>query len=226
MAVATTQFSTSVFSAQGPGPAPCAAEAVFAGAKALLSSREARQMSVSDLERELHRRHQELVRELLQEHRDQRSPRETAGPVDGAGASGVGCSGRREDDRHPKTPSRTVHVPRPGCAPRGDGGLHLLDAAGHLPRAHYGVEVRRRMTIATASRAPPRTPLQFTALDISHAGRLVPGALRRAPPVRRRVHRKGPVGIRPVDRRRTAHGALDWTLHSPISGTAQSSLTA
>ena len=56
-----------------------AADAVFADAKALLCSSEARQMSESELERELHRRGQELVRKLLQEHHDQRTPGETAG---------------------------------------------------------------------------------------------------------------------------------------------------
>ena len=57
-----------------PRRAPCAAaDAVFADAKAFLSSSEARQMSESELERELHRRGQELVRKLLQGHRDQRS---------------------------------------------------------------------------------------------------------------------------------------------------------
>ena len=46
-----------------PSRAPCAAaDAVFADAKAFLSSSEARQVSESDLERELHRRGQELVR--------------------------------------------------------------------------------------------------------------------------------------------------------------------
>ena len=56
-----------------PRRAPCAAaDAVFADAKAFLSSSEARQMSESELERELHRRGQELVRKLLQGHRDQR----------------------------------------------------------------------------------------------------------------------------------------------------------
>ena len=43
-----------------------AAEAAFAEAEAFLCSREARQMSESDLERELHRRGQELMRKLLQ----------------------------------------------------------------------------------------------------------------------------------------------------------------
>ena len=59
-----------------PRRAPCAAaDAVFADAKAFLSSSEARQMSESELERELHRRGQELV----QARRDQRSPKEAAG---------------------------------------------------------------------------------------------------------------------------------------------------
>ena len=49
-------------SAAAPDPAPYAsAEAAFAEAKAYLCSREARQMSESDLERELHRRGQELM---------------------------------------------------------------------------------------------------------------------------------------------------------------------
>ena len=73
-----------------PSRAPCAAaDAVFADAKAFLSSSEARQMSESELERELHRRRQDLVRKLLQGHRDQRSPKEAAGPAEDT--SGVEC---------------------------------------------------------------------------------------------------------------------------------------
>ena len=66
-------------SAAPPDQAPYAAEAVFADAKAYLSSREAQQMSESELERELHRRGQELMRRLLQGHLDQRTPGEAAG---------------------------------------------------------------------------------------------------------------------------------------------------
>ena len=51
-----------------------AAEAAFAEAKAFLCSAEAQQMSESDLERELHRRGQELIRKFLQGHLAQRSP--------------------------------------------------------------------------------------------------------------------------------------------------------
>ena len=89
-----------------PAPAPyAAADTAFAEAKTYLSSREARQMSESDLERELDRRGRELMRKLLRSHLDQRSPGEAEGPV--AGADGVERRERRlhkravEDDlRH------------------------------------------------------------------------------------------------------------------------------
>ena len=77
--------------AASPGHTPCAAaEAAFAEAKAFLCSAEAQQMSESDLERELHRRGQELMRKLLQGHLDQRRLRKAAGPVEAA--DDVECS--------------------------------------------------------------------------------------------------------------------------------------
>ena len=91
---------------------PSTAAAVFADAKAFLSSSEARQMSESELERELHRRGQELIRKLLQEHHDQRSPGETAGPAEDA--SGVECSEPCLHDSHTETTSGTMQVVRPG----------------------------------------------------------------------------------------------------------------
>ena len=140
-----------------PSRAPCAAaDAVFADAKAFLSSSEARQMSESELERELHRRGQELVRKLLQGHPDQRSPKEAAGPAEDT--SGVECSEPREHESHAETASGTMQVVGLGCARRGHDGLHRLDAALNLLPERYLVEMRRRVTIATASRAPPRTP--------------------------------------------------------------------
>ena len=140
-----------------PSRAPCAAaDAVFADAKAFLSSSEARQMSESELERELHRRRQDLVRKLLQGHRDQRSPKEAAGPAEDT--SGVECSEPREHESHAETTSGTMQVVGLGCARRGHDGLHRLDAALNLLPERYLVEMRRRVTIATASRAPPRTP--------------------------------------------------------------------
>ena len=140
-----------------PSPAPCAAaDAVFADAKAFLSSNEARQMSESELERELHRRGQKLVRKLLQGHHDQRSPGQAAGPAEDA--SGVECSAWREHDSHAETTSGTMQVVGLGCARRGHDGLHPLDAALNLLPERSLVDMRRRVTIATASRAPPRTP--------------------------------------------------------------------
>ena len=149
-----------------------AADAVFADAKAFLSSSEARQMSESELERELHRRGQELIRKLLQEHHDQRSPGETAGPAEDAG--GVECSEPCGRESHTETTSRTMQVVRPGCARR--HGRHPLDPALNLLPERYLFEMRR-VSIATASRAPPRTPWKPTVvLDTIH----VAAAMRRA----------------------------------------------
>ncbi len=69
-------------------------------------------MSESELERELHRRGQELMRRLLQGHLDQRTPGEAAGPVEGV--DDVERSQRRLQERHPETTFGTVQVARPG----------------------------------------------------------------------------------------------------------------
>ena len=133
-------------------PAPYAgAEVVFAEAKAFLSSREALQMSESDLERELHRRSQELMRKLLEGHLDQRSPGEAAGPVEGA--DGVERRERRVHGRRLETIFGTVDVERVGYARAGHDSLHPLDASLNLPPERYSLEVRRRVAEAAASRS-------------------------------------------------------------------------
>ncbi|MCH7746719.1 MAG: ISKra4 family transposase [Acidobacteria bacterium] len=135
-----------------PVDAPyAAAEAAFAQAKAYLSSRDAQHMSESDLERELHRRGQELMRKLLQGHLEQRSPGEAAGPVEGA--DGVARSERRVHARHLETIFGTVQVERVGYASPGHDSLHPLDAALNLPPERYSLEVRRRVAAAAASRS-------------------------------------------------------------------------
>ncbi len=142
---------------RSPEPSPVrSGRCCLRGCKAFLSSSEARQMSESELERELHRRRQDLVRKLLQGHRDQRSPKEAAGPAEDT--SGVECSEPHEHESHAETTSGTMQVVGLGCARRGHDGLHRLDAALNLLPERYLVEMRRRVTIATASRAPPRTP--------------------------------------------------------------------
>ena len=114
-------------------------------------SGEALQMSESDLERELHRRGQELIRKLLQGHLDQRSPGEAAGPVEGA--DGVERSERRVHERRLETTFGTVQVERLGYARAGHDSLHPLDAALNLPVERYSLEVRRRVAEAAASRS-------------------------------------------------------------------------
>ena len=126
------------------------------------TSREAQQMSESDLERELHRRGQELMRKLLQGHLDQRSPGEAAGPVEGA--DGVERSERRGHERHLETIFGTVQVERVGYARAGHESLHPLDAALNLPPERYSLEVRRRVAEATASRS-----FDEALLDLSHS---------------------------------------------------------
>ena len=84
-------------------------------------------MSESDLERELNRRGQELLRKLLQGHLDQRSPGEAAGPVEEA--DGVEHSERRLHDRRLETTFGTVSVERLGYAHPGHDSLHPLDAS-------------------------------------------------------------------------------------------------
>ena len=92
-------------------------------------------MRESDLERELNRRGQELMRKLLQGHLDQRSPGEAAGPVEGA--DGVERSERRLHDRQLETTFGTVAVERLGYARRGHDSLHPLDTSLNLPAERY-----------------------------------------------------------------------------------------
>ncbi len=161
-----------------PAPAPyAAAEAAFAEAKAYLSPREAQQMSESNLERELQRRGQELMRKLLQGHLEQRSPGEAAGPV--AGADGVERSQRRVHERRIETTFGTVAVERVGYARPGHDSLHPLDAALNLPperesdccrvggdrrpRPGQGVQHRCRRELGHIQRPPNQLPADDAA---------------------------------------------------------------
>ena len=149
-------------------PVYAEAEATFAQTKAYLSSREALQMSESDLERELHRRGRELMQKLLQGHLDQRSPGEAAGPV--VGADGVERRDRRVHERAVETTYGTVRVGRVGYARPGHDSLHPLDASLNLPAERYSLEVRRRVAEAAASRS-----FDEALFDLSrHTGAKVP----------------------------------------------------
>ena len=236
MTVVTTRFSGRTFNTQemrtvipriAPrGPAPCAAEAVFAETRAFLSSREARQMSEGDLERELHRRRQELVRKLLQEHRGQRSPREAAGPVEGASAGGGGheCSERREHERHTENDLPHSADSASGvCAARSrrsaSARCRAEPAAAPLPCRGASPDDHRDRLAGTAAHGA----CSSTALDIIHTGRLVPAATWRAAPVAGSIGRGLSALVRSTGARaRCTSAGLPFS----ISGTAQSSLTA
>ena len=102
-------------SASFPEQTPyAAAAAAFAEAEAFLASREAQQMSESELERELHRLGQELMHKLLQGHREQRDSAEAADPVEGTDKVDViKRPQRRVPEGHPETTTRaTVQVAR------------------------------------------------------------------------------------------------------------------
>ena len=121
-------------SAASPDQAPYAvAEAVFADAKAYLSSREAQQMSESELERELHRRGQELMRRLLS-----RTPRSThPGGGRRSGRGGRRC--RALAAASAGTPPGDDLRDGAGCAP---GRVALVDGAEtQLDRASAAVDL-------------------------------------------------------------------------------------
>ena len=99
-------------------------------------------MSESDLERELHRRGQELMQKLLPGHLDQRSPGEVAG------SDGVECRERRVHQRPVETIFGTVDVGRVGYARPGHESPPPLDASLNLPVERYSLEVRRRVAEA------------------------------------------------------------------------------
>ena len=108
-----------------------------------LASGEAREMTESDLERELQSRGRELLRKLLQGHLDSRSPGQTAGPVEGA--DGVVREEKRKQPRHLTTVFGKLAVQRTGYAHKGVESLHPLDADLNLPPESYSLEVRRRV---------------------------------------------------------------------------------
>ena len=149
---------------RSPEPSPVRSGRMLSSrnAKAFLSSSEARQMSESELERELHRRRQDLVRKLLQGHRDLAArKRLLVRPRTPAVSSARSrTSGSKATSKRPPARCR-LWV----CAPaRSRRPMHRLDAALNLI-ADALVEMRRP-TIATP---PTAYALEATVvLDIIH----------------------------------------------------------
>jgi hypothetical protein len=108
-----------------------------------LDSEEASSMTHSELERELERKGRELMRKLLQEHLQTRSPGDCTQPV--RGADGVERSRARLQERRLETVFGTVSVERVGYGQQGTESLHPLDAELNLPNERYSLELRRRV---------------------------------------------------------------------------------
>ena len=101
-------------------------------------------MTHSELERELEKKGRELMRKLLQEHLDNRSPGQCDDPPV-EGADGVVRSRVRLQERELETVFGTVSIERAGYAQQGVKSLHPLDAELNLPDERYSLELRRRV---------------------------------------------------------------------------------
>ena len=108
-----------------------------------LDSDEASSMTHSELERELEKKGRELMRLMLQEHLNNRSPGQCNLPV--RGNDGIDRSQVRLQERKLETVFGTVSVERAGYGEKGVKSLHPLDAELNLPYERYSLELRRRV---------------------------------------------------------------------------------
>ena len=115
----------------------------FEGIVEYSDSEEAAFMSHSELERELEKRGRELMRLVLQEHLERRSPGEAEGAV--KDRKGEERTRKRLHERALETVFGTVHVNRAGYGREGDESLHPLDGELNLPPERYSLELKRRV---------------------------------------------------------------------------------
>lgn len=108
-------------------------------------SEQAHAMSLSDLERELSQRMNELMRNMLQDHIDSRGPGEAATPV--RDQDGEQRPRLRLHKRNLESVFGTVNVRRIGYGQEGLASLHPLDADLNLPDELYSLEMRRRVAL-------------------------------------------------------------------------------
>jgi hypothetical protein len=120
----------------------------FENIVSFLDSREGSEMDLSQLERELKKRGLELMRQLLQEHLDSRSPGQCVLPV--IGADGVERLRIRSQERKIETIFGTVEERRAGYGHEGVNSLHPLDAELNLPPELYSLEMQHRVAEETA----------------------------------------------------------------------------
>jgi hypothetical protein len=113
-----------------------------------LTSAEAMNAPLDEIERMLRTRGRELLRAMMQEHFDQRAAAER--PVDVRGADGIARLQARSGSRKVETEFGEVELARTLYQAVGVGGLAPLDAAMKLPEEKYSYEVRRMVAEESA----------------------------------------------------------------------------
>ena len=109
----------------------------------ILDSGEGNSMDMSKLEQELEKRGRELMRILLQEHLNNRSPGTSSEPV--RDADGIERIETPTHDRKIETVFGRVELDRAGYGNQGCKSLHPLDAELNLPSEIYSLELQRRV---------------------------------------------------------------------------------
>ena len=109
----------------------------------ILDSGEGNSMDMSKLEQELEKRGRELMRILLQEHLNNRSPGTSSEPV--KDADGIERIETPTHDRKIETVFGRVELDRAGYGNQGCKSLHPLDAELNLPPEIYSLELQRRV---------------------------------------------------------------------------------
>lgn len=113
-----------------------------------LDSREGNSMDMSQLEKELEKRGRELMRTLLQEYLDKRSPGTTIESV--LDAEGIRRIERPDQERKIETVFGKVNLNRTGYAHKGHKSLHPMDGELNLPPDLYSLELQRRVAEESA----------------------------------------------------------------------------
>jgi len=131
-----------------------------------MDSKEVSSMTHSELERELEKKGRELMRTLLEEHLESRSPGECAQPV--RGCDGVERPRMRLQKRGLETIFGTVCVERAGYCQEKTGSLHPLDAELNLPDERYSLELRRRVAEEAAKSSFDETQMSIGKITGGH----------------------------------------------------------
>jgi len=108
-----------------------------------LDSGEGNAMDMSQLEKELEKRGRELMRTLLQEHLDKRSPGISNEPV--RDADGINRAKISDQKRKIETVFGRVELKRAGYSEKGRRSLHPLDAELNLPPEIYSLTLQRKV---------------------------------------------------------------------------------